>query len=97
MPGDEKGPLAWGNQSATLGHCRPEEPQVGVYGRQAQHHKGADSARAAGRAAGPECGSSATSLLRPKGATCSRSLSEIDFGSPQIKSQDFGEEGGVDY
>jgi len=27
----------------------------------------------------------------------SRSLSEIDFGSPQIKSQDFGEEGGVDY
>jgi hypothetical protein len=26
-----------------------------------------------------------------------RSLSEIDFGSPQIKSQDFGEEGGVDY
>ena len=27
----------------------------------------------------------------------SRGLSEIDFGSPQIKSQDFGEEGGVDY
>ena len=38
-------------------------------------------------------------VKEPRSATSAspRSLSEIDFGSPQIKSQDFGEEGGVDY